>query len=1110
MRPQLHLASRSEDLLSALRPALAAARTTALAATTGIPRPVSVLVPSQQLSDWLQARLARDLGLSMGFEFLTPADYFKRHFAAEPAAAAFAQANAFWSPDHLRWQLLPHIETVAAQLGHNPAQTLAPRARFAFAELLARQFDRYTRQRPDWPTRWRKNQSPWRTLTPPLPAAVQADEAWQRRLWHTVAAQADAPPHPASLLASLASSAPVSPQTPLFVVGADLLDPLLLRTLQTLAQHKHAVALYLLFPSLGYLADQSRRRALSARVAATAPEDALELGGHPLLASLGQQAVGNFLLLETLSPDYAEWPDSPDCAAPVPAAASLLQRLQADIRAQRTPPGETSPDSRPALDPDDLSLRVHCAHSPRRELEILRDELLRAFNDLPGLQPEEVLVAVTDFDTYAPLAEGILRSGELRLPVRLTAIPAREANPVAVALLALLRLSLGRQTASEVIELLTLSAVQHHLGLAEDNETLALLAETIRSAGLTHGIEPTAATLGDATGTWRAALDRHLAGAWFGPEPEARGGDSAFAHPLAHELPAHDAERLAFISWLEALARHLRSWTAPVSAAVWAERLDHAITGLLHSSAHDDHAAALRRQLAELSAVAAPTPLDAGALLDWLQPQLDNATSLRTSLGGEILFGRLDQLHGLPCRVLAILGLQDGAFPRANRRPAWDILAPQPERWDVDPRTQDRQHFLDALLCPRDRLILTASNRSLRSAHDGPLSSCVEELLRAAAATVRPFSPDESLNQHLVVAHRIQPFAADYFTASGQLPRSFNAQAARITADLVHNVSTPPEPFLVAPSGSPAPAAEPLEITLTELVTFWKDPARAWLRTLNLETTTDEADDTALDDPPLNLDALQAYHARQTALLASIAPGTDASAAGARLMADRALPPGALGNLAWEQNTEEIAPLAGGINRVLPQTEIRTLDIAIDSLTRLTGDIQICVTPPESPWLLRHRPGKFSSVKYQLEAFIPTLAAALFLNKPVSIQVFGTDCPNGLTLPPLDSETARRHLAALLAGYRAGQARPLEYAPETSAALAKALTKADPATALETAEATWTREPYKNQPGGEGTTTDAQLAWRETDPFAEPHASAWLAWAESVAAPLQTWWSSAT
>lgn len=1109
MRPQLHIASRSEDLLAALRPALAAARMTALAATTGIPRPVAVLVPSQQLSDWLQARLARDLGLSMGFEFLTPADYFKRHFASAPADDSFARANAFWNPDHLRWELLPHIESVAARLGLDPAQTLTPRSRFSFAELLARQLDRYARMRPDWPARWAKNQSPWSTLTTSLPAATQADEAWQRRLWHTVAARPGTPPHPATLLASFTPAPASCEPAPLFVVGADLLDPLLLRTLQTLAQHKHSVALYLLLPSLGYLADQSRRRALNARAASTAPGESLELDGHPLLSSLGQQAVGNFLLLEALSPDYAEWPESSDLDAPVPADARLLQRLQADIRAQRTPPGETSPDSRPVLDPADLSLRVHCAHSPRRELEILRDEILRAFAGLPDLQPEEVLVAVTDFDTYAPLAEGILRGGEFKLPLRLTAIPAREANPVAVGLLALLRLSLGRQTASEVIELLTLPAVRHHLGLAEDNQSLALLAETIRRAGLTHGLAATAATHGDATGTWRAALDRYLAGTWFGPEAEARTGDGFYAHPLAPDLPNRDHARLRFLAWLGSVAGHLQSWAEPVPAAVWAARLERAIAGLLYSTDHDDHAAALRRQVAELAAVAADTPLDAGALLDWLQPQLDNATSLRTSLGGEILFGRLDQLHGLPCRVLAVLGLQDGAFPRANRRPAWDLLTPQPERWDADSRTQDRQHFLDAIIAPRDRLILTAANRSLRSAHDGPLSACIEELLRAAAATVRAPDPAHSLNAHLVVSHRIQPFATDYFNASGALPRSFHAQAARVSADLACNASTLAVPFFTAPPAVSSGSTGPLEITLTELSAFWKDPACAWLRALNLETTTDDTDDTTLDDPPLNLDGLQAYHARQTALQTALSPGPATAAAGSRLIADRALPPGALGALAWEQNTGEMAPLVANIARMQPQTEVRTFAIEIDAFTRLSGEVRIGFNPPEPAWLLQHRPGKFKSVKYQLESFIAVLAAALAFDQPVGARVHGLDCPHGLILPPIDPETSRRHLLTLITGYRAGQSLPLEYAPETSAALAKALPGSDPASALETAEASWTREPFDSLPGGEGTEPASQLAWREIEPFAEPHAREWLAWAESLAAPLAIWWKSA-
>jgi len=108
-------------------------------------------------------------------------------------------------------------------------------------------------------------------------------------------------------------------------------------------------------------------------------------------------------------------------------------------------------------------------------IEEMEAELLRAFAELPGLKPDEVMIAVTDFDAYAPLAEGILRAGPQPLPVRLTAVPTREANPIAVGLLALLRLSLGRHCASELVELLNLAAVQHHgLGDAPAGDAVAV------------------------------------------------------------------------------------------------------------------------------------------------------------------------------------------------------------------------------------------------------------------------------------------------------------------------------------------------------------------------------------------------------------------------------------------------------------------------------------------------------------------------------------------------------------------------------------------------------------------------------------------------------------
>ena len=1095
---RLHLAAQSDELLAALRPALSQARADTLRLGSGVPRPVPVLVPSAQLGDWLQVRLARELGLSMGFEFLQPAAYLGRHLGGGAVAEELVRGRAYWAPDHLRWQLLPWIEAYAGHLGQEAARALSPRDRFAFAELLARQFDRYARYRPDWPERWARGQSAWSPVEGPFSPAALEDEGWQRELWRRLADAPDAPRHPAQVLAEIGEGAMTTALPPVFVVGTDLLDPLLLRSLTALARQGQTVSLYLLLPSLGYLGDIARRSGARPVLG--------EGGGHPLLASLGQQAVGSFLLLESVSPDYAAWPEDPAHDQADLVGPTLLQRLQADVRRQNPPPGAPrtpeATDVRPVLAADDASLRVHCCHSPRRELEVVRDELLRAFAEWPDLRPEDVMVAVTDFDTYAPLAEGILRSGSQPLPVRLTAIPAREANPVAVALLALLRLALGRGAASEVVELLNLTAIQQHLGVAGDTELLAGLADAVRRSGLTHGLDAAGA---EAVGTWRAAVDRHLAGAWLGPVAAARDGAGVLVHPVAADLHFHDAVIARFAAWLTCLALQLEEWREPAPAARWAERLGRCVDTLLYSEEHDDHAAAVRRLTAELAAVTADPVLDAGSMLDWLEPQLENATSLRTSMGGEILFGRLDQLHGLPNRVLAVLGLQDGVFPRAGRRPAWDLTGHRPARWDGDPRAQDRQWLLDGLLTPANRLILTAANRSLRTAHDGPLSACVEDVLRAVADTVQPGPGWASVQAQIVVKHRIQPFASDYFSTGAAVPRSFDAAAARIAGDLAGG-ATAVHPFGAVPGPAGEAAAE---VTLAQLVAFWRDPARAWLRALQLETAEETFDDTALDDAPLTLDALQAYGARAAALAGRLTPGgMDAAVTGSCLSADRALPPGVIGELHWKFQDDQVRPLAEGVARVLPGAVRRSLEVTLpDGGGRIVGEVTLVPDADGGRRVLVYRGGDYDKrPKYQLEPFVHTLAATVAAAAN-GAQVFGLDLPEGKRLVGFAADEARQILAALVAGYRAGQHGPLAFAPQTSEAIAQALADAaDAGLALENAQESWGRTAFKDQPAGEGLAPAALLAWRDAAPFGEPYAEEWVRWAQRIAQPLRSWW----
>ena len=109
------------------------------------------------------------------------------------------------------------------------------------------------------------------------------------------------------------------------------------------------------------------------------------------------------------------------------------------------------------------------------------------------------------------------------------------------------------------MELLNLAAVQHHLELAGEEEALAQLADAIRQSGLTHGIDAADRGAGGDTGTWRAALDRLVAGAWFGQE--AARISRRKPRPRRRGRPhRRDEISLRFVGWLGRLACHLQTW----------------------------------------------------------------------------------------------------------------------------------------------------------------------------------------------------------------------------------------------------------------------------------------------------------------------------------------------------------------------------------------------------------------------------------------------------------------------------------------------------------------------------------------------------------------------
>jgi exodeoxyribonuclease V gamma subunit len=1016
---------------------------------------LKIVVPSVYFRNWLQIGIARRMGICMGLVFSMPQDFVKEVFEA-----AGIQKAGEWSKRRLEWSVFEHCEGFPGV-----DAKAAARDRFAMARSVADRLDQYAHFRPEMIKAWTEGKAFQQQSD---------DERWQRALWNKLFEKCGNDP---GLLPERLQNADAAAKlkvafSGVTVIGSGSLDPLLLHILGILSNAGVGVDVHVILPCLGYLADLRDQTKNQVPPCEGDPEN-FEIGEeppNPLLVSMARHAAGAFVLLGNLDDEYPNWPEPTEIKKQtLPGNPNLLLRLQDGVRANTA-------YEKVALTDSDPSLSVHECYGPRRELEVLRDEILRAYAENPKLKPEEILIATPSLEIYAPLVPAVFNSGEIPLPVRLTEIPPGEGDSVCEGLLAVLGIAHGsRGRASEILDLLQLRAVRACLGLEDDEKNLEVLSDSLRNSGLTQGfLEPETSE----PGGWRFSLNRLIAGEFFGPyEPDPFAQDG-FQLPIADMMGSNLPLTARFHEWLYGVHDTLLKWQKPATPCEWAERLESATIKLL--GGEEERMATAARHIAFLKELQIETPIDCAVMLDWLAPEVEESNR-RAPFSGAMLFGRLKQLHNTPCRVLALVGMQNDSFPARSSTPSWDLLRAKPKIWDRNARVDDRQMFLDSVLAPFERLIITASTLNIRTNKTQPLSTCVEELLSAAATLGVP-------REAIIRKHPLQPFSAKYFADAkdrGNLSKPFGKAAARLAEQVLmgNRVGAP----LHVGSDVSGPEMPRKDVTIDQLISFWKDPAKAFLKAQKIAATFGEADDRDLDLSPLSLNTLQSWKIKDAILAESLSKSGNIDLLKDRLRADRLLPPGALGEIAWEENLTLVEPIASKLKAIIGDRQSVELEI---NGCRVIGALPLS---SDNNALIACRVGKMDKAEHFITPWIMAVfASAAGFGLPTIL----VDETLAEPLPIKDAITqqeAEEALRRLVEGYFEGLNRPLCYAPMTSNELIESLEKA---------RKEWGRED-QGYGGGEGQKESAKLAWRDSEPFA--HISDWERWQSAVAMPLKKW-----
>ncbi|HZD67095.1 MAG TPA: exodeoxyribonuclease V subunit gamma, partial [Acidimicrobiales bacterium] len=555
---------------------------------------------------------------------------------------------------------------------------------------------------------------------------------------------------------------------------------------------------------------------------------------------------------------------------------TLLGLVQADVRADRRPPGPRSPgsadDNRPLLGEDDDSLRVHACPGRSRQVEVVRDAVLHLFRADPTLEPRDVIVMCPDIESFAPLVQAAFGTGGPaqgervdpddgvpRLRVRLADRSLRQTNPLLAVAAHLLELAGDRLTASQVLDLASREPVSRRFGF--DEEALSRLERWVADAGIRWGLDAAHRSpwgLQDlGANTWEAGLDRLALGV-------AMGDASLFAGTVPAAPVAGEDVDLAgrLIELVERLRQAVVALAGPQPIARWAAALAEATERLARAGQaeawqHDQLHRVLDDAVAESGDQAddAATCLDLAEVRSLLGDRLQGRPTRANFRTGDLTICTMVPMRSVPHRVVCLLGLDDGTFPRQSDQDGDDLLVAEPLVGDRDPRSEDRQLLLDALLAATEHLVVTYGSSDLRTNRRRPPSVPVAELLDVVDRTVRLATPGRRARDAILVQHPLQSFDPRNFSPGGLgTDGPFSFDRVNLAGAGLGQVPAPATGFL----GSLLPAAPGPALQLGSLVRFVEHPVRAFLRDrLGLYDT--DGPDRTQDHLPVELDPLERW-----------------------------------------------------------------------------------------------------------------------------------------------------------------------------------------------------------------------------------------------------------
>ncbi|WP_025821436.1 exodeoxyribonuclease V subunit gamma [Shewanella marina] len=1019
-----------------------------------------ILVQSPGMSTWLRLEIAKHNQVAAALSFPLPSSFTWQ--LCHTLLANVPKENAFTKP-LMTWKLMGLLPSLLEQTEFSSLKNYLadsqPLKLYQLCGRIADIFDQYLVYRPDWITAWEHNENP---------ISLNEEQAWQPILWRALINYNanelhQSHYHRANLHQALADAL-ADPNTDisklpkrLFVFGISSMAP---QTLQILHYLSSRIDVYMLnlSPCQHYWGDiidpkQRARMALAYGERKQLTEDwqdKLEVG-NPILANNGKMGRELLDLLLELPENSCQlgFDSYHDLAAD-----NLLHGVQYDILQLETRGRSLGPDAalylstddRRILKADDSSITLRSCHSPLREIETLHDHLLNLLSEQPQLQAKDIVVMLPDVASYAPYIDAVFSSkqGQHYIPYAIADRGAAQESPLINSFLSLLNLNQSRFALTEILSILEVPAVLRRFDLID--EDLAQIRRWLEQAAVRWGRDEQSRIKQDvpafSQNSWAFGIKRLILGYAL--------TDNS---PLYHDVLAVDGiegqsaqalgKLLDFISSLDQLMAQL-SQEANIGERI--EQLQQLLNDFYDTD--DDE----RQQLQEIrdaqlklsqefthAGIAYPVASD--IIQNWFKQALSESRVGQRYLAGSVNFCTLMPMRSIPFKVVCLLGMNDGVYPRVQHPIGFDLVAHMgPRKGDRSRRLDDRYLFLEALLSARDQLYISYIGHSERDNSERIPSMLVSELVEYCQLSYQPETLMDSddiekiennIAEQMIVEMPLQPFDGKLYDSTKPEQQSYANQwcpSSHIEQAKFVDPQTSLEQFVELEQ----------QIELSALIRFYRNPSQYFFnRTLKLDLALDiQADD---NDEPFSLNALARYKLQFEMVNDGIEHQSEIVSHDliGKYKASGNLPMAPFDQLLINQYQHDIKPLIG-----------RTLYLTGESLKQVNVELSFAhplhelqtiqlvgrIDDVGTKGLVNYRPGGANGNDLVRVYLRHLCLNAMGYNKPSYL----LDIGHFHSFAPLTPMQAKNQLSVWLAYFLQGQARPLPFMAKTSLAYTEA------------------------------------------------------------------------